>query len=159
MSFYEFSFEAPIERLAIGNKEKVIYYQVIILPQWCADKLPFAQYPKLRIIGEVGDYPIRGAWNPIADGRKYFILSSKFLKMAELSIGDITEMRFTIDDQDFVDVLPELEAKLEHDNALNDIWASLSAGKKRFYCHQISSAKQQATRDKRLQAVMTELLK
>ena len=121
--------------------------------------MPFAQYPKLRIIGEVGDYPIRGARNPIADARKYFILSSKFLKIAELSIGDITEMSFTIDDQDFVDVPPELEAKLEQNNVLNDIWASLSAGKKRFYCHQVSSAKQQATRDKKLQAVMTELLK
>ena len=97
------------------------------------------------------------AWNPIADGRKYFILSARFLKDAGLAEGDMTEMRFNIDDQDFVDIPVELQAALESDGELADIWNALTAGKKRFYCHQISSAKQQSTRDRRLQAVVCEL--
>ena len=157
MSFYKYSFEAPVERLAIGNKHKVIYYNVILLPDWCAKELPFAEFPKLRIRGEVGDYPVRGAWNPVADGRKYFILSAKFLKTAGLSVGDLTEMRFNVDDQDFVDVPDELDAQLNLNESLREVWTSLSSGKKRFYCHQISSAKQAATRDRRLQMVLSQL--
>ena len=157
MSYYDYVFEAPIERLAIGNGAKILYYCVIMVPDWCAKTLPFAQYPKLRIIGEVGAFPIRGAWNPVADGRKYFILSSKFLKSANLSVGDITEMRFNIDDQDYVDVPIELEARLETDHELHDIWSDLTSGKKRFYCYQISSAKQAKTREKRLEKLISEM--
>jgi len=157
MSFYSHAFEAPVERLAIGNGSKVLHYNVIILPAWCADELPFDQYPKLRVVGEVGEHPIRGAWNPVADGRKYFILSAKFLKAASLAVGDMTEMRFNIDDQDFVEVPAELQARLDTDTALRAFWDTLSAGRKRFYCHQISSAKQQATRDRRLATVLSEL--
>lgn len=157
MSYYDYAFEAPIERLAIGNGAKTLYYCVIILPDWCARELPFALYPKLRIIGELNDYPIRGAWNPVADGRKYFILSSKFLKAANLAIGDMAEMRFNIDDQDYVDVPTELEARLEMDDKLQKIWEQLTSGKKRFYSHQISSAKQAKTREKRLEKLISEL--
>ena len=157
MSYYQFAFNAPVERLAIGNTNKVIYYHVIILPASCATALPLDTYPKLRIIGEIADYPIRGAWNPIADGRKYFILSSKFLKMAELSLGDQVDVKFNIDDQDYVELPAELQTQLEIDAKFFAIWDRLSAGKKRFYAYQISSAKQQSTRDRRLQAVLAEL--
>ena len=158
MSYYDYDFEAVIERLPIGNGKKILYYNVVILPEALFHELPFDSYPKLRIIGELHDHPIRGAWNPIADGRKYFILSQKFLDSADLQIGDITEMRFNIDDQDFVDVPDELLRELEVNARLADIWSDLTAGKKRFYCYQIANAKQQATRDKRLASLLTELL-
>ena len=157
MSYYDYAFDAPIERLAIGNGPRVLHYHVVILPEACADDLPLDKYPKLRIIGEIADYPIRGAWNPIADGRKYFILSSKFLKNAGLSAGDQVEVKFNIDDQDYVEVPAELEAQLDIDTELRAIWEALTAGKKRFYSYQITSAKQQATRDKRLQKLLAEL--
>ena len=63
MSYYEFEYEAPIERLPIGNGQKILYYQVVILPDDLCRLLPFDIYPKLRIIGEIGDHPVRGAWN------------------------------------------------------------------------------------------------
>ena len=157
MYYYDYAFEARIERLAIGNTSKVLHYSVVILPEQCRDELPFDKYPKLRIIGEVGDHPVRGAWNPVADGRKYFILSAKFLSTAGLSVGDATEMRFNIDDQDFVDVPDELADALAADRALDTSWNRLTPGKKRFHCHQIASAKRQATRDRRLQAVLAEI--
>ena len=157
MSYYNFVFEAQIERLAIGNGQKVLNYSVIILPDDYVSELPFSEYPKLRVIGDVGEHPIRGAWNPISDGRKYFILSSKFLKTAGLTIGDNTEMRFNIDDQDFVDVPDELAKQPSLNAPLNNHWMTLSSGKKRFFCHQIASAKQQTTRDKRLQSVISQL--
>lgn len=156
MSYYEYCFTAPVETLPIGVK-KVLSYDVIILPETYISALPFDQYPKLRIIGEVAERPVRGAWNPVGDGRKYFILSAKFLKDAGLQLGDMAEMRFNIDDQDHVDVPEELLDRLSHDAALSEIWTALTSGKKRFYCHQISSAKQQATRDRRLQSVIEQL--
>lgn len=157
MSYYDFSFEAHIEKLPIGNGQKVLHYSVIILPEEFVHILPFKDFPKLRVIGEVGDHPVRGAWNPVADGRKYFILSQKFLDRAALTVGDITDMRFNIDDQDYVDVPLELEHELAADTDLIEKWNRLTPGKKRFYCHQISSAKQQITRQKRLQNVLTQI--
>ena len=130
---------------------------MIILPDWYVKELPFAQYPKLRIIGELGEFPIRGAWNPVADGRKYFILSSKFLKSANLSVGDLAEMRFNIDDQDYVDVPIELKTHLKIDAELQEIWEKLTSGKQRFYSYQISSAKQAKTREKRLEKLVSEI--
>lgn len=157
MSYYDYSFEAPIERLPIGNGIRVLHYNVVILPQELVHILPFNEFPKLRVIGEIGDYPVRGAWNPVADGRKYFILSQKFLETAELKLGDITDVRFNIDDQDYVMVPIELEKALATNADLDLKWKSLTSGKKRFYCYQISSAKHQSTRDKRLLNVVSQL--
>ena len=157
MSYYEFFFEAPIERLPIGNGPKVLRYNVVILPEEVAKALPFHEFPKLRIIGEIGDHPIRGAWNPVADGRKYFILSQKFLDNAELMVGDMTEVSFNIDDQDYVEVPMELQQAFLSNATLEAKLNSLTSGKKRFHCHQISSAKQQKTRDKRLVDIISQL--
>ena len=156
MSYYDYSFEAPIEKLPIGNGPKVLHYNVIILPEDVALILPFSEFPKLRVIGEIGDHPVRGAWNPVADGRKYFILSQKFLDKAELKVGDLTDVRFNIDDQDYVDVPVELEKALATNHDLEKKWNTLTSGKKRFYCHQISYAKQQHTRGKRLLNVVSQ---
>ena len=158
MSYYDFVFEAQIEKLPIGNGKKVLHYTVVILPDSVVSSLPFADYPKLRIIGELGNHPIRGAWNSVADGRKYFILSQKFLQSAGLLLGDWTEMRFNIDDQDFVDIPSELQAYLACNDAFREKWQGLTAGKQRFFCHQISSAKQQITRDKRTNQVITQIM-
>ena len=157
MSYYEFYFKAPIEKLPIGNGPKVLRYNVVILPDEVAKALPFHEFPKLRIIGEIADHPIRGAWNPVADGRKYFILSQKFLDSAELIIGDMIEVRFNIDDQEFVEIPMELQQALQSNATLEAKWNSLTSGKKRFHCYQISSAKQQKTRDKRLLDVISQL--
>lgn len=157
MSYYDYTFEAQIEKLLIGNGAKTLQYFVVILPNALQDCLPFHEFPKLRIIGEIADHPIRGAWNPIADGRKYFILSQKFLKQAELQQGDYAEVRFTIDDQDYVEVPGEMVNALAINSELAEVWHKLSPGKKRFYCHQIASAKQQKTRQKRLNHVVEVL--
>ena len=157
MSFYEYAFEARIERLPIGNGPKVLHYHVVILPDDLIRTLPFSDFPKLRVIGEIGDSPVRGAWNPIADGRKYFILSQTFLDTAGLACGDRVDVRFNIDDQDYVEIPAELGKALAANADLDRKWNSLTAGKKRFYCHQISSAKQQSTRDKRLSSVLAQI--
>lgn len=157
MSYYDYAFEAPIEKLPIGNGAKVLHYNVVILPDDFVRILPFKDFPKLRVIGELAGHPIRGAWNPVADGRKYFILSQKFLDSAELQLGQMADVRFNIDDQDYVDVPIELEKALAANATLERQWDSLTSGKKRFYCHQIASAKQQATKDKRLLNVISQL--
>ena len=158
MSYYDYVFDAVIDRLPIGNGQKVLTYHVVFLPDELVIELPFDRYPKLRIIGELADHPIRGAWNPVADGRKYFILSAPFLKAAGLAIGDAVEVRFNIDDQDYVEVPPELEARLQHDDELRALWEGISAGKKRFYCHHLASAKRADTREKRLADIYQALV-
>lgn len=158
MSYYDYGFDTVIDRLPIGNGHKVLTYHVVFLLDDLVTALPFDRYPKLRIIGELADHPIRGAWNPVADGRKYFILSAPFLKAAGLAIGDAVEVRFNIDDQDYVEVPPELEARLQHDDELRTLWEGISAGKKRFYCHHLASAKRADTREKRLADIYQALV-
>lgn len=156
MSYYEFAFEGPVERLGIG-KTKILYYCVIMLPDEVIETLPFDRFPRLRVIGEVAECPVRGAWQPVGDGRKYFILSAKFLKDAGLSVGSWTEMRFNIDDQDHVDVPNELERIIETREDIKQIWDTLSPGKKRFHCHAIDSGKTEKTRTKRVASVIQQL--
>lgn len=156
MSYYDFSFEGPVERLKIGDK-KALYYTVIILPDALIADLPFGTYPRLRIIGEVADCPVRGAWQPVGDGRKYFILSAKFLEMAGLCVGDLAEMRFNIDDQDYIEVPAELEAALQDHAHSLAVWTALSPGKKRFLAHRVLSAKTPKTINARIVEIMEQL--
>ena len=156
MSYYQFSFDAPVERLAIGTG-KVLYYNVIFLPEGMIADLPFGAYPRLRVIGEVAETPVRGAWQPVGDGRKYFILSAAFLKTAGLALGQLAEMRFNVDDQDHVDIPPELAEALDEDPDLQARWNALTPGKKRFHGHHLQSAKTEKTRAKRLAEVLALL--
>lgn len=156
MSYYEFAFTGQVETLAIG-KTNPLHYSVILLPDELIATLPFATYPRLRVIGEVAEMPVRGAWQPVGDGRKYFILSAQFLKAAGLAVGAPTEMRFNIDDQDYVEVPAILADSLKRQAEIQKIWDSLTAGKKRFHSHSIASAKTEATRAKRTEIVINML--
>ncbi|MEL6962054.1 MAG: DUF1905 domain-containing protein, partial [Pseudomonadota bacterium] len=103
MSYYTHEFEAVIDRHGVG-KTKVIFYKVLFMPPCFEEELPFAEYPRLRVEGEIAEVSVRGAWIPTGDGRRYFIVSPEVRKQTGLDVGDLVEMRFRIDDQDHVDV-------------------------------------------------------
>ena len=88
MTPYSFAFEAPVSRYAFTRYA----YTVLYLPEALVPRLPFDRFPRLRVTGEVADWPVAGAWQPAGDGRRYFILGKRLLREAGLKVGDVAEM-------------------------------------------------------------------
>ncbi len=67
---------------------------------------------------------------PVGDGRRYFIVSPDVKKNAGVDVGDDVEMRFRVDDQDYVDIPNSLQVALVADQMVYKKWNNLSARKK-----------------------------
>ncbi|MEM8649894.1 MAG: YdeI/OmpD-associated family protein [Pseudomonadota bacterium] len=153
MSYFTHSFEDVISLQGVGKK-KVLTYKVLFMPPHFEQELPFDIYPRLRVEGEIADVPVRGAWIPVGDGRRYFIVSPEVKKQTGLDVGDTVEMRFRIDDQDHVDIPRSLQGALDDDEATNANWESLTAGKKRMFTFHVASAKTERTEARRVAEAM-----
>ncbi len=153
MSYFDYDFEGVIELHGVG-KTKVITYKVLFLPNHLENELPFQTYPRLRVQGEIADVPVRGAWMPVGDGRRYFIVSPDIKKGTGLDVGDMVEMRFRIDDQDHVDVPSVLQLAIDGDVLASEEWGKLTAGKKRVFTFHVASAKTAPTKTKRVGEAM-----
>ncbi|MEO0618845.1 MAG: DUF1905 domain-containing protein, partial [Pseudomonadota bacterium] len=132
MSYFDYDFEGVIDWHGVG-KSKVITYKVLFMPPHFEDELPFKTYPRLRVEAEIADVPVRGAWMPVGDGRRYFIVSPEIKKSTGFDVGDVVEMRFRIDDQNHVDVPRALELAIQSDDKASRQWDTLTAGKKRMF--------------------------
>lgn len=145
MSRFSYEFVGKVAALPIGRWT----YSVVYLPKAVAEQLPMKENPRLRIRGELGEFPFHGAWQPTGCGW-YLKLSQDFLKKAECGIGDWVNVRFNIDDQDAVDLPDALAEALEHDAEFKKAWEALSPGKRRSYILPTAQAKGLATIAKRL---------
>ncbi|MEM8977370.1 MAG: YdeI/OmpD-associated family protein [Pseudomonadota bacterium] len=153
MSYFTHEFEDQISLQGVGIK-KVITYKVLFMPPRFENELPFKEYPRLRVEGEIANIPVRGAWMPVGDGRRYFIVSPEVKKQTGFDVGDVVEMRFRIDDQAYVDVPASLQFALRDDEAANALWDKLTAGKKRMFTFHVSSAKTAPTEARRVSEAM-----
>ncbi len=149
MDYFPYHFSDQITLHGVG-KSRVITYKVLFLPTHFEEILPFKQYPRLRVEGEIADVPVRGAWMPVGDGRRYFIVAPQIKTDTGRDVGDDVEMRFRIDDQDFVDVPAALTSALSDDPEAETQWRTLSAGKKRMFTHHVAGAKTQPTTQRRI---------
>lgn len=149
MSYFPHDFEGEISLHGVG-KSRVITYKVLFMPSRFEHELPFEEFPRLRVEGEIADVPVRGAWMPVGDGRRYFIVSPAIKRHTGLGVGDIVEMRFRIDDQDHVDVPAALMDAVSADKALQAQWDALTAGKQRMFAFHVASAKTAPTEAKRV---------
>ncbi|MBI1188752.1 MAG: hypothetical protein GC206_15710 [Alphaproteobacteria bacterium] len=155
MSAFPYQFEAPIAHHAF----ETYAYIVVYMPAALAASSPFADRPRIRIIGEVADHPVAGAWQPARGGRRFFLLSKRFLRAAGLAVGDVVEMRFAIDESDAVDTPPEITAALRRNAAFRHAWTALTPGAQRAFAHRVSSAKASSTRERRLSEVIGMVLR
>ncbi|MEL7198260.1 MAG: YdeI/OmpD-associated family protein [Pseudomonadota bacterium] len=154
---YPYTFTAPIEKFGVGKTRKV-WYNVLFLPQELRDELPFGKYPRLRVEGEIAEFPIQNAFIPAGNGRNYVIVSPGVMKAADLGLGDVVAMRFVIADQDFVDVPEALEFAIGLDKDRELHWENLTPGKKRMLAQHVRSAKTDDTRQKRVEEAMAALV-
>ncbi|MDB9965921.1 DUF1905 domain-containing protein [Planktomarina temperata] len=117
MAYFTHEFVGKIDRHGVG-KTRVITYKVLFMPTRFEAELPFKTYPRLRVEGEIADVPVRGAWMPVGDGGRYFIVSPQIKANTGLDVGDQVEMRFRVDDQDYVDVPATLNTALKSEALL-----------------------------------------
>lgn len=155
--YFTHDFEAPIEKFGVGKTRK-IWYNVLFLPKSVEANLPFDQYPRLRIEGEIADVPIANAFMPTGDDRFYVIVAPNVLKDADLSLGDVVEMRFRIADQDYVDVPDTLQKTIDRTKRNQAAWSALTPGKQRMLAQHVLSAKTAPTREKRVSEALEALL-
>ncbi|MEO1540576.1 MAG: YdeI/OmpD-associated family protein [Pseudomonadota bacterium] len=147
---YPYGFEAVVEYHDVGSDTYA--YTVIFVPDELAAALPLAQFPRLRVTGEVMDHPIEASLTPVR-GRWYVLLSQKLLKAIDCVVGDTVECRFEIADQDAVDIPPALTAALAEDEHMSDLWDAATPGKKRALAHRVASAKAEKTQAARVELV------
>jgi hypothetical protein len=156
MSYFPYDFTASISLHGVG-KSRVITYKVLFLPVQFEGVLPFQTYPRLRVEGEIAEVPVRGAWMPVGDGRRYFIVSPTIKASTGLDVGDEVEMRFRIDDQDHVDVPHALVLALAEEAKASAEWEKLTAGKKRMFTNHVASAKSPATEQRRVEEALVAI--
>ena len=113
-------------------------------------ELPFENYPRLRVEGEIADVPARGAWMPVGDGRRYFIVPPDIKANTGLAVGDEVKTRFRTYDQGHVDTSSALLAALKSDNAVLVRWEKLTAGTKGMFTNHVFSVKSPATEHRRI---------
>ena len=131
-------------------------FTIVKVPAKAQKELPLDQYPRLRIRGEVNGHPFEGALQP-SGGRWSLMLSKQRMKEFGVSVGDRVTIGFEIADQDAVDVPLELQQALEEDSESAKIWDNLTPGKRRGFAYRVSSAKQPATRSRRVAEVLEAL--
>ncbi|MEM6667383.1 MAG: YdeI/OmpD-associated family protein [Pseudomonadota bacterium] len=152
MAFFDHGFEAQIGIFDWGR----MVYTVIYVPDAVTDALPMESHPRLRIVGEIGEWPFEGALQPTGEGW-YILLSNRFLKDSGLARGDEVSVQFNVADQEAVVVPPELIGALAEDDNASDLWDELTPGKQRGYAYHVSSAKTEPTRVKRAARVVADL--
>lgn len=154
MAIYPYRFGGPIHRYAF---EKYAY-TVLYLPSELAARPPFLDHPRLRIVGEIADHPVTGAWQSAGNGRRYFLLSKRFLKEAGIAIGDVVEMRFALDDPDRVTVPQSIQQTLNRNRQFRKAWDALTPGARRAFSHRVASAKTAPTELKRVGEIVAMVL-
>ena len=145
MSRFAFEFTGRVARHSVGTWS----YTVVFLPAEVAAELPLGENPRLRVRGEMDEYPFARAWQP-AGGTWFLMIPKDVLKQGGYGLGDWINVRFNIDDQEAVDMPEALAAALEEDDAFRAAWEGLTAGKKRSVVVRVESAKTAGTVAKRV---------
>ena len=155
MGNFTYSFRAKIIEHDFGRMSLA----VVEVPASIRKDLPLADYPRLRIRGQINEMPHKGALQSKSKSKSkwYVMLPKRVLKACRAKIGDRVTVGFEIDDQDAVDVPAELVSALEQDEVASKIWNNLTSGKQRGFAYMVDSAKRIETRERRAQEVLRAL--
>lgn len=152
MSDYPFQIRGKVQKHDFGR----MAFSVLYVPRSLEKQLPLQEFPRLRIEAEINGVRHNGALQP-GGGRWFLMLSKRLQKLCQISLGDSVTVDFEIADQNAVDVPRELLHAIEADRRAEQLWDSLTTGKRRSLAHYVDSAKRPETREKRVEEVL-ELL-
>lgn len=146
------TFEGRIEPLVWGNST----YTIVRLPEHIAVSLQNAGAK--RVEGEMAEHPVSLALShgPEVDG-VFLWAGQSLLDRIGLTLEAVFEVRLRPAQTDLVDTPPDILAGLHHHNATTQ-WDRLTAGNRRGLIYKISTAKTDATRAKRIAALVSSLL-
>jgi hypothetical protein len=153
MMRFAFEFTGRVAKHSFGDWG----YTVVYLPSEVKAQLPLDEFPRLRVRGEMDDFPFHGAWQP-AGGDWFLMINKAVMKQGGYQLGDWIHVRFNIDDQDAVDVPEALQNCLKTDRKLRAAWEGLTPGKQRGMAYQVATAKTAATIEKRIEKIKSMLL-
>ncbi len=143
------TFEAAIEPMVWGRNT----YTVLPLPEEIVEELG---RPK-RVEGELADHPINLAVTRGPRLDTAFLYTGKaLLTAAQITTGELINVRLRAADPDFVEVPDDLALALRQ-AALSDIWEGLTPGKRRGLIVPVETAKRAETRSNRIQKLLTAL--
>ncbi|MEL7460411.1 MAG: YdeI/OmpD-associated family protein [Pseudomonadota bacterium] len=151
--FTPYELTAKTEALDFGT----FFYKVVWLTPDLAAALPLEEHPRLRVAGEIAGMDFSGACMP-SGGRHYLMVPKAIRVKQGLGLGDVITLRFGVDDQDRVDVPPELAEALADDADIAETWAALTPGKQRGFAYRVASAKTVPTRVRRVEEVIGHML-
>ncbi|MEM9267932.1 MAG: YdeI/OmpD-associated family protein, partial [Pseudomonadota bacterium] len=81
------------------------------------------------------------------------LLSKTLIKALDLTMGEICDVRFALDDPNAVTLPPALTQALREDDALYALWQAQTPGKQRGLAHMVATAKTPPTQAKRLTTI------
>ena len=143
------TFTGRVETLVWGKST----YTILRLPPEVATAL----HPARRVEGEVNDHPVNLALTraPVVEG-VFLWAGQSLLDRVGVIPGEAVEVRLRPAPDDRVDTPDDLAAALRASGA-TAAWDALTPGKRRGLIYQISTAKTDATRCKRIAALIETL--
>ncbi|TAG29579.1 MAG: DUF1905 domain-containing protein [Rhodobacterales bacterium] len=143
------TFMARVEPLVWGKST----YTILRLPPDVAAAL----HPARRVEGEVNDHPVNLALTraPVVEG-VFLWAGQSLLDRVGITPGEPVEVRLRPAPDDRVDTPDDIAAALRAGGA-SAAWDALTPGKRRGLIYQISTAKTDATRSKRIAALIRTL--
>lgn len=144
------TFEGRVVPLTWGRAT----YTILPLP----DAVTQALGRTRRVEGEIADHPVNLALSraPVVEG-VFLWTGQTLLDRIGIQPGEPVEVRLRPAADDRVDLDPDIEAALRTGGALAQ-WEALTPGKRRGLLYQISTAKTEPTRAKRIRNLVETLL-
>lgn len=143
------TFWAAVEPLTWGKAT----YTILRLPPEAAKALAKTR----RVQGEIADHPVNLAITraPVVDG-PYLWAGQSLLDRIGITPGEEVEIRLRPAPDDTVEVDPDIEAALRAAGVMAQ-WESLTPGRRRGLLYQISTARTETTRAKRIARMIEDL--
>jgi hypothetical protein len=164
---FEFRMTGVLEALRMeAPSGRSMTYRVVFLPPdleatlfTSPRYLGFRKTGRVRFRGEVEDIPVELAWQPARDRGHYAMLSPAICKQLAIGLGDEVALRFDLVDADVVDLPADVDAFLAKRPRDRARWVGLTPGKQRALLAFVASARQEATRQRRVADLFAPLAK
>lgn len=145
-----------LERLTFTAPSRSMTYTVVFLePALDHELFSAARYRRFiranraRFVGEIEDIPVELAWQPSPGRGHYAMISPAVCKQLGVRIGSEVTIRFELVDPDHV-VVPDDVARALRAPRMAARWKALTPGQQRALLAVVTSARSDATREKRI---------
>ena len=139
------------------NARGELIYRVLHLPQSLCDELGLGAKERMRIVGVLEGEVIRLALNPDKRSTHFLIVSKSLLRRVGRDVGDLVEVHFDVEADDYVDVPAILQQALDADSEAEAVWLGLTPGKQRMWTTLVDRAKRPDTKERRVAEVLGRL--